>query len=678
MDVSAFQLVSAGTGKFIGVIGTCTGGKPREIIEFDNMLDALATLRTGPMVEEVVRMYSPGPGVVGGPVVKAYRINNAVQATLTHDSKLTLTAKDYGKWTNDIRLSVANGTDSGKKVTLDALKASVSETRDNLGNAMNMQYLGAGSAAALTVGKLLPPAAPTVALATGVGALAAGANYVALAYLNEFGEEGLPSVASALITTAATDLGVTVTIPATAAPGVATIAIYWGTTSTVANMKRVTAVALGTVTYAIIATPSGGAAVNPQTSNQSRSMLRTRITGGATGEDLDFDLASSGLDTLIELVEVLNGLSTYTADLLSQDPDVPSTYLDDVVAGDIKTSELILTDTLGSIIYWANAYSNLVTIVRVTNATAAPANTTVPSSLTGGSEGGALTISDWIGAFDAFMATEVNYIFPVSTDPAVHFVGRVHVYAASSMQERKYRILFVGGGTSLDNASVTEAKRALAGSRVVYAYPGITRRNLFSGNVENLSGMSLAAVLAGLTGSYPVGEPITNKPMSIDGMQKEFTTSEMITLSQEGLCIPRKREDSGDFVVLRDATTWTADANTVLRRISGIECVDELSRRLITGLRPFIGQKGNILTIAAIQGAVRAILDAATVTPTNPDGILTTGRMADATVIPAYENLMVAYDGQVVVGVTVDVRLVGEIELITVDARALPATIVLI
>jgi hypothetical protein len=115
-----------------------------------------------------------------------------------------------------------------------------------------------------------------------------------------------------------------------------------------------------------------------------------------------------------------------------------------------------------------------------------------------------------------------------------------------------------------------------------------------------------------------------------------------------------------------------------LRRISGIESVHEIKRRLIAALRPFIGKKGNILSIAALRGAAVAALDAITVTPTNPDGLITAARNADGSELPAYENLRVSYDGQVVAGVVANIRLVGEIELITISAMAIPAPITIV
>src|SRR5579885_1636060 len=148
-----------GAANTIGVIGTALGGLPRTITTINSPIEARAQLRGGTLLSVIELMSDPSPDVPGAGEVKYYRLNQAVQASrVLKDAGaadvITLKSRDYGVWTNQIRVKVENGSVAGKKITInDVLDTAVFEVGDNLGPAFAIQYVGSLFAARMTVTK---------------------------------------------------------------------------------------------------------------------------------------------------------------------------------------------------------------------------------------------------------------------------------------------------------------------------------------------------------------------------------------------------------------------------------------------------------------------------------------------------------------------------------------------
>lgn len=158
VDAGAMVPVRLGAANTIGVIGTSTGGVPRQITPIHSAVDARDILRSGQLVNILDLMYDPSPDVPGAGEVHFYRLNLAVQSALTlqdvsSNSVLTLTSRDYGVWTNQIRAKIESGSVTGKKITLNNVLNTIYEIGDNLGQAFSIQYVGAKFAAQMIITK---------------------------------------------------------------------------------------------------------------------------------------------------------------------------------------------------------------------------------------------------------------------------------------------------------------------------------------------------------------------------------------------------------------------------------------------------------------------------------------------------------------------------------------------
>jgi hypothetical protein len=111
-------LASANNGV---IMGRSVGGVPNTLLQFNTVAEAVNALRGGELMEAVRLAFDPGGGY-NPQRVFAVRVNSAVQSgrNLNNGANpmVALKSRDYGVYTNQIRVAVAAGTTIGKKVTI--------------------------------------------------------------------------------------------------------------------------------------------------------------------------------------------------------------------------------------------------------------------------------------------------------------------------------------------------------------------------------------------------------------------------------------------------------------------------------------------------------------------------------------------------------------------------------
>lgn len=167
VDDSALRNKNLTVGNIQAVIGQATGGKPNTALRFGSPSEAKAVLKSGELLDAVMRAFDPSAQTGGPSTVVAVRVNPATQATLTlNDSTpaaaIDLKSTDYGLATNQIRVRVETGTNAGTK-KLTTLFGNAYYTADNIGrNMLSVQYTGAQSTGTMTItGTSLVVQAPT-------------------------------------------------------------------------------------------------------------------------------------------------------------------------------------------------------------------------------------------------------------------------------------------------------------------------------------------------------------------------------------------------------------------------------------------------------------------------------------------------------------------------------------
>lgn len=134
------------------VMGQCEGGKPTTLLQFNTVAEAVATLRSGALMEAVRLAFDPGGGL-NPQRVFAMRVNSAVQGSVdlekTANAMITLTSLDYGIYVNQIKILYGAGTNYGKKLTV-SFKTDADEVFDDM-RRQSLTIQNTGGAALLTI-----------------------------------------------------------------------------------------------------------------------------------------------------------------------------------------------------------------------------------------------------------------------------------------------------------------------------------------------------------------------------------------------------------------------------------------------------------------------------------------------------------------------------------------------
>lgn len=571
VNADAMVPVRLGAANTIGVIGTAQGGAPRTITPVLSPVDARAILKGGVLADVIDLMYDPSPELPGAGDVHFYRLNAALQSALTIQevglsNVITLTARDYGVRTNQIRVKVEAGTNSGKKITLNDVLTTNYEIGDDLANAFSIHYVGSKFASQLIITK----------------------------------------------------------------------------TGDAATLLK----------------------------------LQTKATGSGDPwvDEVSQDLTVSALATLGQLVAFLNGLGSYVT-IGVGNSQMPTAYLDAVAGQDIKSATFTAGALIGAIVYWVNSTSLLASAARVTSATLAPANLAF-TFFQGGSEGAVPNNADWQVALDAFAQDDVSFIFVATEDAAVHAMAVAHCNAQSDVKTRRERQTILGGSYGESVAQVLARAGAIADKRAVVCYPGIKRINLFTGLIDQLSPMYLAACVTGMCGGSTPETPLTFKSIRCNALERVLSQTDIESLLNFGVLAVEQVPSQGTFRIVQGITTYLQDNNTTWRKIAGVRIADYLNRTMRDGLDPLVGRVGDKRTVTSILNRAVSVLNKQVRGPANQGGVLTTGTDSAGNFEPAFKNVRAVYDGQELVGLTYEAHPVGEIAFITVTAGLTPTQIV--
>ena len=145
VDASGLEQVGLGANGIVGVIGSAEGGKPvaaiteaSDFIRINKPEKARTIFRSGDLREVSDILFAPGkdPDILAGAQeLVAMKVNPATQSTAVlpnaYGDALNLTSADYGAFTEQVNVAIADGTTKGKLVTI--LFEDVTEAGDDIG-----------------------------------------------------------------------------------------------------------------------------------------------------------------------------------------------------------------------------------------------------------------------------------------------------------------------------------------------------------------------------------------------------------------------------------------------------------------------------------------------------------------------------------------------------------------
>lgn len=389
--------------------------------------------------------------------------------------------------------------------------------------------------------------------------------------------------------------------------------------------------------------------------------LATTVTGGPGGENLDVNFNS--YTTLKALVDFIDSHAAYTCVLKSLNPDdLTLNGLDYITASDIRTAAVTVQSTLNEIVKWLNTGTQgMVTATRASGAGLVPANLAM-TYLAGGAEG-TTTATEWQAALDALAEVDVSYVVPLTGDATLHAKALAHVAELSANALRRRRA-FMGALAGEYTSTLSNYKTRAQGinsDRAALIPMGLKALN--SAGVETLlAPFYLAAQLAGMqAGLEEVGDSLTNRVVSVTGLEWVPTVAQVELGIQLGLLMVESIDGRGGYRVARGISTWLASDAYHRVEISTGEALDEVVRRIVSALEPFKGSKASNIIVHQVVSKTEETLRALT-----RDSIIVGNDIS-----PAYRNIVGELSGDTVF-ITFECSPVIPINFIGVTIHARP------
>lgn len=344
--------------------------------------------------------------------------------------------------------------------------------------------------------------------------------------------------------------------------------------------------------------------------------------------------------TVQDLVDRIASTPGFTATVLEGNYDKPALNgLDYVTAQNVKTAAYTVKADLQAVIDWLNSPLQLyVYAERVAGAGAVPA-VVGDTYLAGGSDG-TVTNSDWADAFEVLQMVDVQWIVPVSSDPAIHAMADSHAHFMSTVGRRERRVI-AGTGTSTSIDAAIAAAKVLNSDRTSLLFQGHYDYDRAGRLTLRPAYISAARVAGGFAGINP-GTPLTNKNFKCRGLEVEVRNPIDTDVLINGGVLCLENTEQG-YKVVRSISTWLISDNYNRVEQSCGVALDFVTRNVREALKPLIGAKGNPLVLQrAISVTESTLRELARPEPQGPEVIV-----GDAE-NPAYRNITATLDGDVV------------------------------
>lgn len=358
--------------------------------------------------------------------------------------------------------------------------------------------------------------------------------------------------------------------------------------------------------------------------------------GGAIAESFDLvDIA-----TIQELSDRINAVDGFVSLVLENSGQLAAiNRLDGVTDVSVKTaSPVALTGNLQAIVDWFNGQGEpLVNAVRADGALAAPAS--ISYTYLRGASDGLVTMNEWANAFEALQGEDVQWVCPISSDPAIHAMADSHcAYMSNIARMERRAICGTALGTS-DDAAINAAKKINSDRTSLvhlgfYDYDSAGKLTLFPPYI-------LAAQLAGMFSGVNPGTALSNKTIKIRGLERKLRNpTDTDDLIEGGLlCV---EDTPKGFKVIKSITTWLANDNYNRVEISTGVALDYVSRAVRETLDALRGEKGGPQKIAEAISRVDSTLRE--LARPEPMGI---GVIVGDKANPAYRNITASLEGDV-------------------------------
>ncbi|WP_175787415.1 hypothetical protein [Burkholderia anthina] len=404
-------------------------------------------------------------------------------------------------------------------------------------------------------------------------------------------------------------------------------------------------VALGSASYAqdnIYSSPFSVVYTGAQTT-ATMTITPTSITLAAPAGTTVATIDLNAYPTVQKVVDYINTVAGFAASVSGGSGTAPTLNgLDNVVAQSVKTTTYNVTANLSAIVSWLNGPGQpLVTATRVAGAGTLPVQ--IPFTYLSGGADGTATNTNWSSAFTALQAVDVQWITPITSNSAIWAMADAHAQFMSTVGRMERRVICGMALGSTDAQAITAAF-AINSDRTSLVHIG----HYDYDQTGQLSGLQLfspyltAAIIAGAFSGVSPGTPMTNKALSVSGLERLLlnptNTDPLITGGV--LCVEKTKNG---FMVVQSISTWLVNDNYDKVEQSVGWALDYVARNVRDGLDVLRGQKNNQITLARAASITESRLRQLAIPDPQGPGVL-----AGDPDNPAYQNITAAAVGDAI------------------------------
>ena len=349
------------------------------------------------------------------------------------------------------------------------------------------------------------------------------------------------------------------------------------------------------------------------------------------------EISLSEFATVGALVDKIESLPGYTAAILGRSDAKPALRgLDPASEVDIKAGTVVRAD-LQAIVEWFNAENQQHVVAERAENGATPSNCGL-LYLGGGSDGNT-TIADWQSAFKVLQTKDVQWITPISADPAIHAMTDTHAVFCSTTLRRERRTI-CGTGINTSNEEALKAARMLNSDRTSLVTIGYHDYDS-SGKLVLFPAYMTAALAAAAFAGVSPGTPLTNKSFKARGLERELLNPTETDILIEGGVFCIEATDDG-YKWVQSISTWLGDRKYNKVEQSCGAALDYTVRSVREAVDILRGQKGNPLVLSRAASIAESTLRVlARAEPQGP------GVLAGDAQSPAYRNISATLEGDV-------------------------------
>jgi hypothetical protein len=391
----------------------------------------------------------------------------------------------------------------------------------------------------------------------------------------------------------------------------------------------------------------------------SQSQVVLQAPSGSTVATIDLNT----FQTIQQLVDRINATAGFSAAVLDGNGSKKALDgLDTVAAQDVKTAVYNARADLQAVVDWFNTSGEpYVTAARAASVGTLPAPAAF-TYLSGGIDGTS-TNTEWSNAFSALQTADVQWITPLTSDPAVHAMADAHVQFMSD-QGRKERRAICGGPLATSDATAITLAKGLNSDRTSFVHLGVYDYDVLGdGSLKLYPPYMAAAMISGAFAGVTPGTALTGVSLSVVGAERTLRNPVDTDGLLQGGVLPI--EDTATGVrVTQSISTWLTDGKFNRREQSTGAALDFACRfireRVETAVK---GKKGSpqmlSVAITTMETCCKELA--------KPEELGGLGVLAGDAANPAYMGLKASLNGDVL-------ALVGQLSPV-IPINYIPITI---